>query len=1155
MYNEAIYSGEQNLYKNVENVEGSYIEIEGDLFYRISNFDKMDPFFINIVSGSDHWIYISSRGGITAGRKNPDNSLFPYYTDDIIHESGETTGSKTIIKVTSGEKTYLWEPLSEKYEGIYHVTRNIYKNIPGTKILFEETNHKFNLTYQYCWTTSEKFGFVKTSGLKYNGKQSIKVELLDGIMNILPAGVYQQMQTEFSTLLDGYKKNELERSSGIGIYALSSLQSDRAEPGEALFATLVWSSGINVEKYLLSSGQLPAFRKNMPIKNESEVKGIRGAYFINSTISLKPEEQKKWFITAEINQNIGDLIHLKKLIGDNRAGDLLLTDINLSTERLKKIVSQGDGLQLTGKKLNSSRHFANTLFNLMRGGIFDNSYLINKADFILFLGKTNPYVLEANKEFINTLKNEISHSALIKAVRKQGDKHFTKLALEYLPLTFSRRHGDPSRPWNRFSIEIKDKKNEKILNYQGNWRDIFQNWEALALSYPGFIESMITKFLNASTADGYNPYRVTREGFDWEVQEPHNPWSNIGYWGDHQIIYLLKLLELSRQFNPGKLEEFINEEIFSYANLPYRIKSYNDILKDPQSTIEFDEELDSFIRKEMELHGADSAFLKKADHTLVQVNMVEKLLITLLVKLSNFIPGGGIWLNTQRPEWNDANNALVGNGISMVTVYYIRRYLSFMKDFIKSDEERDYILSKEAALFFNDIFSALNYARQDNVSLSDNKERKIVVDRLGNAGSDYRTSIYNKGFSGEKKKISGGELSEFFNVCLEVTDGTIRANKRGDDLYHSYNIINFQGNEIKVTHLYEMLEGQVAVLSSGILTLEETIKLLSALRKSKLYRKDQNSYILYPEKRLPSYMEKNNIPRAAIDRSELLLKLVSSENREIVYQDEYGQFHFQADIINANHLKNKLDEITEPGLRTLAGIERDIIAGIYEEIFNHKEFTGRANTFYKYEGLGSIYWHMVSKLLLAVQEVYFSAAEKSTDKNQLLTLRKFYYEIKEGIGVNKSPELYGAFPTDPYSHTPSFAGVQQPGMTGQVKEDFISRMRELGVHVENGRIIFRPELLKTEEFLNSAGEFIYYNQEGEKEKTGVGQNSCAFTYCQVPFIYNIADENRVVIHSNGSEKVHNDGMKLDSNTSRSIFNREGKIRKVEIFINRSSFID
>ncbi len=120
---------------------------------------------------------------------------------------------------------------------------------------------------------------------------------------------------------------------------------------------------------------------------------------------------------------------------------------------------------------------------------------------------------------------------------------------------------------------------------------------------------------------------------------------------------------------------------------------------------------------------------------------------------------------------------------------------------------------------------------------------------------------------------------------------------------------------------------------------------------------------------------------------------------------------------------------------------------IYESVFNHKSFTGRSGTFYKYEGLGSIYWHMVSKLLLAVQETYQKAESENADPSKLSELKEFYYDIKEGIGVDKNPNDYGAFPTDPYSHTPSFSGVQQPGMTGQVKEDIISRFGELGVTI------------------------------------------------------------------------------------------------------------
>ena len=66
---------------------------------------------------------------------------------------------------------------------------------------------------------------------------------------------------------------------------------------------------------------------------------------------------------------------------------------------------------------------------------------------------------------------------------------------------------------------------------------------------------MICIFLNATTADGYNPYRITSDGIDWEIIEPDDSWSHIGYWNDHQIIYLLKLLEHQKNNDPKKLEQ------------------------------------------------------------------------------------------------------------------------------------------------------------------------------------------------------------------------------------------------------------------------------------------------------------------------------------------------------------------------------------------------------------------------------------------------------------------------------------------------------------------------------------------------------------------------------------------------------------------------
>jgi hypothetical protein len=97
---------------------------------------------------------------------------------------------------------------------------------------------------------------------------------------------------------------------------------------------------------------------------------------------------------------------------------------------------------------------------------------------------------------------------------------------------------------------------------------------------------------------------------------------------------------------------------------------------------------------------------------------------------------------------------------------------------------------------------------------------------------------------------------------------------------------------------------------------------------------------------------------------------------------------------------------------------------------------------------------------LAVQEVSLRAVENEENAEVVGRLLEHYYEINAGVGVHKSPMLYGAFPTDPYSHTPAGKGAQQPGMTGQVKEDILSRFGELGVFVNEGCIHFNPCLLR-----------------------------------------------------------------------------------------------
>ncbi|MFP8488093.1 hypothetical protein ACKGJO_03255 [Gracilimonas sp. Q87] len=1107
---------------------------------------------MSIVSDSNHWMFISSNGGITAGRKNADHALFPYYTDDKITELAHTTGSKTIFQVPVDGEKLIWEPFSVRYSDRFEITRNLYKNRFGNKVMFEEINHDLGLKFSYQWNSTNLYGFVKKSQLTNLTDQPKELTLLDGIQNIMPYGVSSDLQMRSSNLVDAYKRNELEKESGLGIYALSAIIVDKAEPSEALKANIAWSLGLEDANHLVSSLQLDSFRNLEPLTEETDVKGEKGAYFVTKDLKLAGNSESEWSIIANVNQNQSQVIELSRAINsDDKLLEKVEQDVFRGTNKLLELVAGADGIQLSNDELMDARHYSNTLFNIMRGGTFDHNYRIEKDDFTKYLQNASKKVYQSNEDFLNNLDDHFDKSELDELLDRSEDLDLIRLGKEYLPLKFSRRHGDPSRPWNQFSINTNSEEDgSKILDYEGNWRDIFQNWEALAHSYPGFIESMIFKFLNASTFDGYNPYRVTKGGIDWEVSDPDDPWSYIGYWGDHQIIYLLKFLEFYKSHVKAGLSELFENDQFVYANVPYRIKSYEDIAKDPKDTIEFDEESDLEIRQKVDETGADGALLGSDQEEIHHVNFTEKIFATLLAKVSNFIPEAGIWMNTQRPEWNDANNALVGNGVSMVTLYYLHRFLKFLEPLVEELSQNNIKISEELKIQFEDISDILK-GHNDLLSgnISDN-QRRVITEGLGKAGSDYRGKIYANGFSGKKSELEVGQISDFITMTLNYLEHSIRANKRDDDLYHAYNLMSFNEDGINISYLDEMLEGQVAVLSANYLTSEQSLSVLDALRKSALYREDQQSYILYPNKDLPGFLEKNNIPKKQVERSELLKKMLADGNKKLINKDIEGGYHFNGNFRNARDLKQALNELKTGPYEELAKQDEDLVLYIFEEVFDHKAFTGRSGTFFGYEGLGSIYWHMVSKLHLAVEEVCEQAVENESDEDIQQKLANHFEEIGEGIGVHKSPEVYGAFPTDPYSHTPQHRGAQQPGMTGQVKEDILVRIGELGLDVKKGVLHFNPTLLKKEEFTESVQTLNLVSLSKEKYKLTVPENALVFTCCQVPIIYQTGESESVeVILSDGSSKTF-DQCSLDEETTRHIFQRSGIVKQINVLLNK-----
>ena len=1130
-------------------VEGGAVALAGERFYRIRNVDAMPPFLMSVVSASDLWMFVSSTGGLTAGRVDADGALFPYTTADKLTENFEHTGPKTLVRVTREGRRSLWEPLSDRGRGLYRVERNLYKNALGNQVVFEELNFDLGLGFRYAWRASDAFGFVRTAWLSELAQSPCSVELLDGLQNLMPAGATAAIQNEMSNLLDAYKRNELAPETGLGLFALSSTLTDLAEPSESLRATTVFALGLEGAKRLLSSDQLERFRRGGAVVEERDVRGRRGAYFVQADLPLDPGETRRWQLVVDGGQDHAQVVALIGSLkrGASDLGARLDAEARRCDDALAAIVASADGFQWTRDQEATDHHLASVLFNLTRGGVFLNGYSVPRADLVDFVRTRNPEVLAAHRDFFAHLPETVPSRELVERAAATRAPDLERLCTAYLPLAFGRRHGDPSRPWNRFTINVRGPDGRPRLDYQGNWRDVFQNWEGLGHAFPGFATGMIGVFLGATTADGYNPYRVTRDGIEWEAPEPGNPWANIGYWSDHQVVYLQKLLELAARFDPGALDALVDRPVFSHANVPYRIRPYAAMLDDPYATIEFDAELHRRIAAAIATEGTDARLLKGPDGAILHVTMGEKLLLLLLVKLANLVPEGGIWMNTQRPEWNDANNALVGKGLSVVTTAYLYRSVVFLQQLLA--DRPTVALTREVRALFDAVQEGLRAHEGRLDGTFDDRERRAFMDALGGAGSAYRQSVYERGFSGATTELDGAALTAFLELARRYLEHTLRANRRPDALYHAYNVLALSNDGAAVDRLDEMLEGQVAILSSGLLSTAESLDLLASLRHGRLYRADQHSYVLYPDRDLPGFLAKNRIPAEDVAGSKLLTALVARGDRRIVVRDERGDVHFHGDFRNAKGVRRALADLgREEAWTALVATEGEAVAALFERVFDHASFTGRSGTFFAYEGLGSIYWHRVSKLMLAVQECHQRAVATGEPAEHVAALASAYADVRAGLGFHKSPEAFGAFPSDPYSHTPAHAGAQQPGMTGQVKEDVLARLGELGVEVHGGRLGFAPTLLPRAEFLESAITANVLGVDGPVALP-LEPGTLAFTFCQVPVVYRLTDAAArvTVVGRDGTERGF-DGSFLDAATSRAVFERSGAVARIEVAV-------
>ena len=451
-----------------------------------------------------------------------------------------------------------------------------------------------------------------------------------GAKRFIPPGVDNELYARLSYLAIAYMRHERLAESPSALYTLNTMVSDRPR-------------AIRIAPHRRGLGRRPRgpgdpAQRRLPARSSAAVArclpslrfaGSIGAYLAAAHVDLEANGAHDWYTVADTGLDHAAILDLRRTLDGPRAGRPRHLEAALAADRaaVQRRLAAADAEQVTADERPRPTTKRTCSTTSCAAGPSRTATTCRGATCSPICGTRTAIVRGSPSAWLGGLPEWISiFESLLDAGREQDDPQLTRLLRSYLPLTFSRRHGDPSRPWNWFTIRVHDGE-ELVYGYEGNWRDIFQNWEALGISYPRYLPHFISVFLNASTADGYNPYRVTRKGIDWEVDDPEDPWGGIGYWGDHQIVYLLKLLEAYERHEPGALKDGLGDRLYSYADVPYRIGDFESIVADPRHTITFDRARHEALLAAAADIGADGRLVRETDGEVRLVTLAEKLLV------------------------------------------------------------------------------------------------------------------------------------------------------------------------------------------------------------------------------------------------------------------------------------------------------------------------------------------------------------------------------------------------------------------------------------------------------------------------------------------------------------------------------------------------
>ncbi|MFV0344299.1 MAG: hypothetical protein ACK5JH_15670 [Anaerocolumna sp.] len=778
--------------------------LEGNT-YVIKNYDKKPPFSSFLpglagMKGIPLWVYYTNRGqGINSfGIHNKSNAIMEFNPANTAYENTPLKGFRSFVKCDGD----YYEPFLTRNN---EVERNLY--IKKNSITIEEVNKNKGITIKvkYFVLPKDTIGaLVRKIEIINTTDQTKEIELIDGLPKIIPYGIKNGEYKEMSNLLKSWTDiKNVENNAPY--YSLRASSDDSAEVSEIEGGYFYCSISKGEQLPVIYDGEAVfghdtsliypiAFLENnlsYCIKKEQYFANKIPCGFTPAKVFIEP---RKSYVMHTLTGYAASISQLNERLDVFRSDTYFVEAEHLADEVVEELTK--DVKTKTSHPLFDQYVEQCYLDNFLRGGY--------------------PFIFNQGKD------RSVIH-------------------------LFSRKHGDPERDYNFFSIA-----GEWFSQGNGNFRDVNQNRRNDVFFKPQIGDFNIKTFYDLIQIDGYNPLEVRpatftlKENHKFTVEEflknavkeygdklmkviekPFTPGQifsalaskhlelaidedifleqllamceeNIeagfgeGYWSDHWD-YNMDLIEDYLKIFPDKAEEllFLDKTYRFYDSAALVLPRSEKYVMNKNRVRQYgslihDEEKAS--KKDFQKNGTN--WLKTKKGSVVTVTLISKLIALSLVKFTTLDPEGmGVEMEGGKPGWNDAMNGLPGLiGSGMPETFELKRMVDFViKSLERNNLERN-ILDRNTSISVPAEVNLLLCTVNDllNQVSKGEVDQFTYWDRVSTAREEFR-KVTRFGLDGRNDLIEISYLITIFKQFSEKLNlGIERAMSYGEGIVPTY---------------------------------------------------------------------------------------------------------------------------------------------------------------------------------------------------------------------------------------------------------------------------------------------------------------------------------------------------------------------------------